>query len=104
MTSRSRRLVWALLVVVVLAGGALRVAAADRPGHRLFPDEQAYGKLATYLVETGDYGDPALGDRTRWAPGAPVAFAAADLLLPERTVRQRAELPAARTSRRRPAR
>ena len=93
MTSRPHRLVWLVLAVIVLAGGALRFAAADRPGHRLFPDEQAYGKLATYLVATGDYGDPALGDRTRWAPGAPVAFAAADVVLPERTVRQRAEVP-----------
>ena len=97
MTSRPHRLVWLVLAVIVLAGGALRFAAADRPGHRLFPDEQAYGRLATYLVATGDYGDPALGDRTRWAPGAPVAFAAADVVLPERTVRQRAEVPAART-------
>lgn len=97
MTSRSRWLVGALLVATVLAGGALRFAASDRPGHELFPDEKAYGRLALYLVETGDYGDPRLGDRTRWAPGAPVAFTAADLVLPARAARQGAEVPAART-------
>jgi Dolichyl-phosphate-mannose-protein mannosyltransferase len=96
--ARSRRVVGAVLVALVVAGGALRLAASSDPGHRLFPDEQSYGRLATGLAERGDYGDPRLGDRTRWAPGAPVAFAAAERLLPAGRAGQPHEVPAARTA------
>ena len=96
--ARSRRVVGAVLVALVVAGGALRLAASSDPGHRLFPDEQSYGRLATGLAERGDYGDPRLGDRTRWAPGAPVAFAAAERLLPAGRASQPHEVPAARTA------
>jgi uncharacterized protein YqgC (DUF456 family) len=96
--AHSRRVVGAALVALVVAGGALRLAASGDPGHRLFPDEQSYGRLATGLAERGDYGDSRLGDRTRWAPGAPVAFAAADRVLPSRRAAQPHEVPAARTA------
>jgi 4-amino-4-deoxy-L-arabinose transferase-like glycosyltransferase len=91
-----RRVVGILLLALVVCGGALRFAQSDTPGHRLVPDEEEYGRLAIGLVERGDYGDPRLGERTRWAPGAPVAFAAADLVLPSPPARQPFEVPAAR--------
>jgi len=93
-----RLLVGILLLVLVAGGGALRFAQSGSPGHRLVPDEEEYGRLAIGLVERGDYGDPRLGERTRWAPGAPVAFAAADLALPSPPARQPLEVPAARTA------
>jgi hypothetical protein len=39
-----------------------------------------------------------MGDRTRWAPGAPVAFAAAEVILPSGRPSQPHEVPAARTA------
>jgi hypothetical protein len=87
-----RLLVGILLLALVAGGGALRFAQSGSPGHRLVPDEEEYGRLAIGIVERGDYGDPRLGERTRWAPGAPVAFAAADLALPSPPARQPLEV------------
>lgn len=96
-TPARRWLVGGILLALIVVGGALRLEAGSSPGHRLFADERSYGRLAVGINQRGDYGDPRVGDRTRWAPGAPVAFALGDRLLPSGQARQRWEVPAART-------
>ncbi len=66
----------ALLVAIVLSGGALRFHAATRTRPALSADEQAYTHIADSL-RRGRYGAPHEADPYRWAPGTPVLFAAA---------------------------
>jgi 4-amino-4-deoxy-L-arabinose transferase-like glycosyltransferase len=75
-----------VLVVVMVAGVALRAdravdASGDR-GRRVSTDEKAYGRIAVDLVRHGSYGDRAMGNPVYWAPGAPFAFAATEVVAP----------------------
>ncbi len=65
------------LVLVLVAGAALRLERAADPPTHLSHDELAYGRLATNLVDRHDYGDPRMSTPMHWAPGAPGLFAIA---------------------------
>jgi MFS family permease len=69
-----------LLTVIVGGGGALRWHVADgRPG-AASPDQHAYVQLARDIRAHHSYGDSGMKQPFHWAPGAPVLFAAADVL------------------------
>src|SRR5258706_3853764 len=71
---------WAVGLALVLAiGGGLRVSAAAHHGRFLSADERAYAKLAAGLSAGEGYRGAHMSDPLRWAPGAPVLFAAARL-------------------------
>jgi 4-amino-4-deoxy-L-arabinose transferase-like glycosyltransferase len=76
--------VLAVLVVLTLAGGALRFAAASDPSAYQSRDEKSYAMIARGLAVTGHYGNPGMTDPMHWPPGAPLLFAAAYKLHPER--------------------
>jgi len=71
-----RRIILALLVIVV-AGGALRFDAASEPSAYQSKDEESYAMIARGLVSRHIYGNPGMEDPVHWVPGAPVMFAAA---------------------------
>ncbi len=84
------------LAVILAAALALRADSAALGYHHLSADERAYGRLALALSTRGNYGDPGMPQPTRWAPGAPVAFAAAHRVLPGASPRRLYEVPEAR--------
>lgn len=71
-----RRTLLALLVIVI-AGGALRFDAASRPSAYQSKDEESYAMIARGLVSRHIYGNPGMEDPVHWVPGAPVMFAVA---------------------------
>jgi 4-amino-4-deoxy-L-arabinose transferase-like glycosyltransferase len=84
------------LALVLVCGGALRLAASGSAGHHLSPDERAYGELALDVARGGQYGDPQIAHPTRWAPGAPVLFGLTARTLGRGGAQQPFEVPAAR--------
>ncbi len=84
-----RRRRWAaiaLLVAIVLSGGALRFHAASRTRATLSADEQAYTHIADALRLDHRFGAPHESDPFRWAPLTPVLFAAAAIVARTHTV------------------
>lgn len=76
----STKLALVLLVVITVAGGALRLhRAADAPP-RISADQTAYMKIAGDLRRQHTYGVLQDGDPLHWSPGAPVLFAVAQKL------------------------
>jgi hypothetical protein len=65
----------ALLVVLTLAGGALRFAAAASPTAYQSSDEKAYARLAHVISDHLRYSPDNMDDPVRWGPGGPFAFA-----------------------------
>lgn len=78
------RWVLAVLVVLTVAGGALRFHAAADPSAYQSKDEQSYAMIARGLAVTGNYGNPGMSDPVHWPPGAPLVFALAYKLHPEK--------------------
>ncbi|MEA2252894.1 MAG: hypothetical protein QOG70_3136 [Solirubrobacteraceae bacterium] len=70
----------AALALVVLAGGAARVAHAVHHGRFLSTDERAYAKLAAALAAGHGYRAPKMNDPLHWPPGTPVLFAGGRLV------------------------
>jgi hypothetical protein len=88
----------ALLLVVTLAGGALRLAAASDPSEYQSRDEVAYAMIARAIVDKGTYGlygGDAQEDPVHWPPGAPAMFALAYLLDREPSTDGRWDVPGA---------
>jgi len=81
-----RWLAIALLVAIVLVGGALRFHAASRTRATLSADEIAYSHIADDLRIDHRWGSPHQTDPFRWAPATPVLFAAAAVLSGSHTV------------------
>jgi 4-amino-4-deoxy-L-arabinose transferase-like glycosyltransferase len=83
---RRHRVAAVALVVLIVAGGALRadraIEAAADPGRRVSADERAYSRIAVDLVRHGTYGDAGMGNPVYWAPGTPFAFALTDVVAP----------------------
>ncbi len=77
-----RRTVIGLLIAIVALGLGLRVATAADPGRYLSSDERSYARIALNLAAGDGYTAPGSTDPWHWAPGTPVVFAAAHLLLP----------------------
>lgn len=84
-----------LLLLVTAGGGALRVEPAANPSNYQSVDERAYARLARNLVRKRRYGAPEMADPVRWPPGAPVAFAVAHKLWPQKTYGGRWDVPSA---------
>ena len=84
-----------LLLLVTAGGGALRVEPAANPSNYQSVDERAYARLARNLVRKHRYGAPEMEDPVRWPPGAPVAFAVAHKLWPQKTYGGRWDVPSA---------
>jgi hypothetical protein len=78
------RRVLAILALLTVAGGALRFDAASDPSAYQSRDEQAYAMMARALSVTGNYGNPGMSDPVHWPPGAPLLFAAAYELKPQK--------------------
>jgi hypothetical protein len=70
----------AALALVVLAGGAARVAHAVDHGRFLSTDERAYTKLAAALAAGHGYRAPKMTDPLHWPPGTPLLLAAGRLV------------------------
>jgi Dolichyl-phosphate-mannose-protein mannosyltransferase len=77
--TRAGALVAVLLGALAVAGGALRLHAADGTRGRAVADERAYVELAGDLRADGRYGDPAMRHPFHWAPATPALFAAAEV-------------------------
>lgn len=75
--TRAPAVIAAVLVIVLGAGGALRLEAAGDTRRALSADEQSYLRLANDLRSDGTYGDPGMRHPFHWAPGTPAMFAAA---------------------------
>lgn len=73
------RFVWIALLVVVVAGGALRFNAARTPTAYQSKDERSYALLAKEFVKHQRYGVRGMNDPVHWVPGAPALFATAYL-------------------------
>lgn len=94
----SKRGVALALAVLLIAGGALR---ADRAAHPTTSyqsaDERSYGYLAIQIAQHGTYGDR--GDQVRkplhWPPGAPLLFAVAQRIAPQKASVKTNDIPAA---------
>lgn len=71
------RFVWIALLLVIVAGGALRFNAAASPTEYQSRDERSYAILAKFLIDNRQYGDNVMKDPVHWVPGAPLLFAAA---------------------------
>ena len=69
-----------LLTAIVVAGGVLRLRAADAARGRAAADEQSYVELAADLRTDARYGDPSMHHPFHWAPATPALFAAAEAL------------------------
>lgn len=89
------RLVWIALLVVVVAGGALRFNAAASPTDYQSKDERSYALLAKDLVLKHKYGVRGMKDPVHWVPGAPVLFATAYYFDREPPPTERPDVPAA---------
>ena len=76
--------VLAVLAAVMLLGGVLRFHAASDPSAYQSKDEQSYAMLARWLAVQHQYGNPGMTDPAHWPPGAPLLFAAAYRLQPEK--------------------
>ena len=66
-----------VLLIVLLAGAALRAQAAVEHGRFLSTDERAYAKLAVGLASGAGYTAPGMQDPLHWPPGTPALFAVA---------------------------
>ena len=78
-----------------MAGGWLRFQAAESPSRYQSADERAYARLALQIVRHHNIEVPMFQDPTRWAPGGPVLFAAAQRLHPQRLDPARLDIPSA---------
>jgi hypothetical protein len=76
--------VLAVLAALTLLGGVLRFHAASDPSAYQSKDEQSYAMLARWLAVHHEFGHPGMADPAHWPPGAPLLFAAAYRLQPER--------------------
>ncbi len=89
------RFVWIALLLVVVAGGALRFNAAASPTEYQSKDERSYALLAKDLVLKHKYGVRGMKDPVHWVPGAPVLFATAYYFDREPPSSERPDIPAA---------
>ncbi len=89
------RFVWIALLLVVVAGGALRFNAAASPTEYQSKDERSYALLAKDLVLKHKYGVRGMKDPVHWVPGAPVLFATAYYFDREPPSTERPDVPAA---------
>jgi len=87
--------VFGLLCLVTIGGGALRVEPAANPSKYQSVDERAYARLARNLARRGTYDAPEMADPVRWPPGAPFVFAAAHKIRPVITEGERWDVPSA---------
>jgi energy-coupling factor transporter transmembrane protein EcfT len=76
--------VLAVLAALTVVGGILRFEAASDPSRYQSKDEQSYAMIARGLSVTGKYGNPGMSDPVHWPPGAPLLFALAYELKPEK--------------------
>ncbi len=76
--------VLAVLAALTVVGGILRFDAASDPSAYQSRDEQAYAMIARALSVTGNYGNPGMTDPVHWPPGAPLMFALAYELKPQK--------------------
>ena len=76
--------VLAVLAALTVVGGILRFDAASDPSAYQSRDEQAYAMIARGLSVTGKYGNPGMSDPVHWPPGAPLMFALAYELKPQK--------------------
>lgn len=83
MRSASQRTL-ALLAVIVVAGGVVRLIAAGDPSAYQSKDEQSYAMIARGLITNHEYGVSGMDDPVHWVPGAPLMFALAYRLDNER--------------------
>jgi 4-amino-4-deoxy-L-arabinose transferase-like glycosyltransferase len=92
-----RRLPFLLLVPVLAGAFVLHLAQAARPTAFQSPDERAYGKLAVNIAEQHHYGDPStrMTEPLHWPPGAPMLFALAHGLSPDKQSERTMDIPAA---------
>jgi len=90
-----RRTLLALLLIVI-AGGALRFDAASRPSEYQSKDEQSYAIIARTIMTNHTYG-PEIGmeDPVHWVPGAPVFFSVAYHLAGRGPFQGKPDIPAA---------
>ena len=64
------------LILICLAGGALRAYKVVEPNPVPGDDAHAYYALATSLYEDGTFGGPDFNNASDWSPGAPLLYAA----------------------------
>jgi hypothetical protein len=76
--------VLAVLAALTVVGGVLRFHAASDPSAYQSKDEQSYAMIARGLSVTGNYGNPGMTDPVHWPPGAPLMFALAYELKPQK--------------------
>jgi hypothetical protein len=76
--------VLAVLAALTVVGGVLRFDAASHPSAYQSKDEQSYAMIARGLSVTGRYGNPGMTDPVHWPPGAPLMFALAYELKPQK--------------------
>src|SRR5215218_3449655 len=91
----SRRRAALIVLALTIAGGWLRFEAAESPSRYQSADERAYARLALQIVRQHNIEVPMFQDPTRWAPGGPVLFAAAQRLHPQRLDPARLDIPSA---------
>jgi 4-amino-4-deoxy-L-arabinose transferase-like glycosyltransferase len=87
-----------LLAALLALSLAFHLYSAEHPtSWYQSADERSYGKLAVDLAEHGHYGDRTTGmsDPLHWAPGAPVLFAFAHKLFPDRASAETDDIPSA---------
>ena len=75
-TERHGRRTLAILGVILLVGGALRMERVINPNADPGDDAYAYMDLARSLYEDQSYGSEGFGDPTDWSPGAPLIYSA----------------------------
>jgi 4-amino-4-deoxy-L-arabinose transferase-like glycosyltransferase len=73
---RSALVVALVLAALTAASAGLQVHRVDGRHGRLSADDRAYLRLARDVVERGHWADRGLKQPFRWAPGAPMLFAA----------------------------
>src|SRR3954468_1459498 len=84
-----------VLLAITMIGGVLRSVAAATHSAHISIDQRAYSLLALEISEHGRYASSALSGPFHWPPGAPVLFAAANLLDPAHVSAAHPRVPAA---------
>ena len=93
---RADRLPILLLAVALVASAGFHAYRAAHPTTTYqSADERSYGKLAVNLVRHHDYGAKTMVDPLHWPPGAPLLFAAAHRIAPDRASAKTYDIPAA---------
>ncbi len=84
-----------VLLAIAALGLLLRTWAVLTHGTHESADQHAYALLGLYVSEHGSYGGPLLTDAFHWPPGAPLLFAAANLVAPAHINGAHPDVPAA---------